>query len=103
MHSRTNALPTQIIAAGPEWGIDKNRTATLIWQVWAADADRNPVSRVYKCYSYWKSRFLASSMADERKVPLTEETKDAEIQDTARAERQAFLLGLTATRKENGI
>lgn len=103
MNSRTKALPTQIIFTGPEWGIDKNRTATLIWQVWAADADRNPVSRVYKCYSYWKSRFLASSMADERKVPLTEETKDAVMQDPARAERRAFLLGLTATRKENGI
>ena len=89
----------QIIAAGPEWGVDKNGTATLIWQVWAADADRNPQSRVYKCYSYWKTRLLSAVMADDRRVPLIDETKNEAIQDTARAERRAFLLGLTATRK----
>ena len=41
-------------------------------------------------------------MANERRVPLTEEFKDEPNPDPARTARRAYLLGLTATRKENG-
>ena len=94
----------QIIATGPEWGVNKTGTATPIWQVWAADADRNPVSRVYKCYNYWKTKILAATMATDRKLPLVEEFKDDPNPDPARVARRAYLLSaLTAAWAGTGV
>lgn len=84
----------QVIATGPEWGSDKNGKRTQIWQVWAADEGRNPVSRVYKCYGYWKAYLLAMHMAGDKNVPIVNECKNDPRPDPARTARRAYLLSI---------
>jgi len=99
MNRRMTAKPRRerttaalVVVTGPEPSTDKDGQPALVWQVWAADADRNPVSRVYKCYGCRKARVLAAVMADERGAVLVDETKDDPNQDPRRTARRAYLL-----------
>lgn len=81
MNSRNNALmnfPTQILCTGPEPYTDRAGDEHPEWVVCAADAEGEPVGRVYRVRkSLDLARRLAAHMATDRRLSLTDESNPA--------------------------
>ncbi len=48
-----------------------------VWTVYAGDADANPLSKVYRVFSFAKAENLAKAMANDRKLELIAEAQAA--------------------------
>jgi len=62
-----------VLCTGPEPALNRDGDEIPVWLVFAADNEREPISRIYKVYGYWRARLLAATMADDHRLPLEDE------------------------------
>lgn len=68
---------TAIFVQGPEPDINRDGDEIPKWYVFAGDDDGEAVGKTYECGSRQKAIDLAERMADDRRLPIEDESSDA--------------------------
>ncbi len=75
LRSRSGRLKKTKNTNGPKRKV-RNAQAGL-WTVYVGDADANPLSKVYRVFSFAKAENLAKAMSNDRKLELVSEAQAA--------------------------
>ena len=63
---------------GPEPEQDRDGEEIPVWTVYVGDENANPLSRVYRVFSFAKAQSLANAMAKDRRLELIAEAMPAD-------------------------